>query len=650
MKIHKIWAENVRGISNRVTVELSPTGLNLITAPNEMGKTTIAQVLDYIFQWKSNSKASEIQNLKPYGKDVSPLMGAVIEVNGQTYLIEKQWLKGEKTEIELISPEIGAHSGPAAEKIIDEIFKKHLDQTVWNMIQVAQGDFGTLLNKEYGVDERDMLRTYLGRAVTNVEDVDDESLAEKAEKEYLAWWTPKTEKIATSAGTLGKQISDRTKELEESRYMVSDLEVKIGEASSIKEEIIQNRGSREILQKRKKAQEANRALLKARSELKIRTDVEGDIEKLLADSPSIKNFNQEIFENLSDDRSAFAQYNALTSIKLTALGESTLEINGKSVSLPIGTSIDQKLESPLNITIPNILSIDYIESDTESEGSLEEGANRYLAGLKNLGCESFQEAQELNRQHSEYKRLRQNQETLTKIADLQSLQTDISNWESIKADLPDWEVDVSTAPVTAEDLEEVAQQVGQQEGRSEEISRFGWHSNLEETREKILDLEKRISVLNKRAQAARMLYKVLTRHKESAEKDYSVHFAKFINDLAQSFYGEDVSFNVSESFEIVSRRLNGIEVDVADLSTGAKEQLAILIRLALTQIVQVGEPFPVILDDEFAHSDPERIAMMDNIFTDFGDEQQFIMLTCYPDKFAGYKPAKTIDLAALRGA
>jgi uncharacterized protein YhaN len=58
----------------------------------------------------------------------------------------------------------------------------------------------------------------------------------------------------------------------------------------------------------------------------------------------------------------------------------------------------------------------------------------------------------------------------------------------------------------------------------------------------------------------------------------------------------------------------------------------------------------VILDDEFAHSDPERIAMMNNIFSDFADEQQFIMLTCNPDKFSGYKPAKTIDLAALRGA
>ncbi len=97
MKIHKLWAENVKGISNRVTMELSPTGLNLISAPNEMGKTTMAQVLDFLFQHKSSANSQEIKVLKPYGKDVGPLMGAIIEVDGQTYKIEKQWLKDKKT-------------------------------------------------------------------------------------------------------------------------------------------------------------------------------------------------------------------------------------------------------------------------------------------------------------------------------------------------------------------------------------------------------------------------------------------------------------------------------------------------------------------------------------------------------------------------
>lgn len=646
MRIHKLWAENVKGISDLVEVELSPTGLNLITAPNEMGKTTIAQVLDFLFQHKSSANSQEIKDLKPYGKDVGPLMGAIIEVDGQTYKIEKRWLKDKKTEVELLAPEKKALSGNDADKIIDEIFTQYLDETIWKMIQVAQANFSELLVDDFGEDQRDMLRYYLSRAVSDDESSSDESLSEKVEEAYLEWWTP-TGKPATANGTSGKLISDKNKDLLALKKQAAELEANIADAASVKEEMIVNRESREILQNRKRAQDANKELTLAQRELKIRTDSQEKIDRILADNPGVKNFSSELFDAVNDDRGLFMQYNALNSIKLTALGNVELEVNGAKVALSKGDTRDQKLESPLDITIPNLLSIEYADGGA---AGLEDAAKRYTENLEKLGCQDFAEAKNLNDLHIGYKNQVQNLENLLETYTLETLQAAEAKNLAIKETLPNWDFDVSAIPVTTADLEEVAQQVGQKEGRSEEISRFGWHTKLEETREQIADHEKRLLVLNRKAQAARMLYEVLNEHKESAEKDYSVHFAKYINDLAKSFYGTDVHFNVSDSFEITSRIMDHKEVEIEYLSTGAKEQLAILIRLALTQIVQVGEPFPVILDDEFAHSDPDRIAMMNNIFGDFGDDQQFIMLTCTPEKFIGYKPVKTIDLAALRGA
>jgi energy-coupling factor transporter ATP-binding protein EcfA2 len=648
VKIHKLWAENVKGISNRVTMELSPTGLNLVTAPNEMGKTTMAQVLDFLFQHKSSANSQEIKDLKPYGKDVGPLMGAIIEVDGQTYKIEKQWLKDKKTEVELLAPEKKALSGNAADKMIDEIFTEYLDETIWKMIQVAQANFGELLDDEYDDERRSALSDYLAQAVVDAEGFDDSNLVEKVESQYLDWWTPKG-KPATAAGTSGRLIVEKSEALAELKSRVSDLESKIADAAHVEEEIIVKKESQDVLQKRKQAQDANKDLVAAQRELKTRTDAQGKIDVLLASNPTIKEFSQELFDAINDDRGLHMSYNALSSIKLTGLADVSLEINGAPVSLTKGEVRDQKLESPLKITIPNLLSIDYESGDTSAAG-LEEGSKRYTENLKKLGCETYQAAQDLSRQHNEYRTLTQNLNALLGVYSIETLQAVIDKNEAVKASLPNWDTDISQAPVTADDLQEVAKQVGNKEGRSEEISHNGWHTTLEETIEKISDHEKRLAVLNRKAQAARMLYTVLEEHRSSAEKDYSIHFAKFINDLAKSFYGEDVHFEVSDSFEIISRRMGSTEVDVADLSTGAKEQLAILIRLALTQIVQVGEPFPVILDDEFAHSDPDRIAMMNNIFSDFGDDQQFIMLTCTPEKFSGYKPVKTIDLAALRGA
>ena len=216
MKIHKLWAENVRGISNRVKMDLSPTGLNLVTAPNEMGKTTMAQVLDFLFQHKSSANSKEIKDLKPYGKDVGPLMGAIIEVDGQTYQIEKRWLKEKKTEVKLISPEIKELDGPEAEKMIDKIFKNYLDETIWKMVQVAQANFSDLLEKEFNDDRRAALSDYLARAVVNSEGFDDANLLEKVDEEYSKWWTP-TGKPATALGTSGRLIVEKKEVLEEQK-------------------------------------------------------------------------------------------------------------------------------------------------------------------------------------------------------------------------------------------------------------------------------------------------------------------------------------------------------------------------------------------------------------------------------------------------
>ena len=471
MKIHKLWAENVRGISSRVTMELSPTGLNLVTAPNEMGKTTMAQVLDFLFQHKSSANSQEIKDLKPYGKDVGPLMGAIIEVDGQTYKIEKQWLKDKKTEVELLAPEKKAVSGNAADKLIDEIFTEYLDETIWKMIQVAQANFGELLDDEYDDARRAALSDYLAQAVADAEGFDDSNLVEKVESQYLDWWTPKG-RPATAAGTSGRLIVEKTEDLAELKSTVSDLEDKIADAATVEEEIIVNRESRDVLQKRKQAQDASKELLTAQRELITRTDAQGKIDQLLASNPAAQNFSQELFDAINDDRALHAQYNALSSIKLTGLADVSLEVNGTPVSIAKGESRDQKLESPLNITIPNLLSIDY-ESGATSAASLEEGAKRYTENLKKLGCETFQAAQELNRQNNEYRTLIQNLNALLGVCSIETLQAAINENEAIKASLPNWDTDISQAPVTAADLERVAQQVGNKEGRSEEISHYG---------------------------------------------------------------------------------------------------------------------------------------------------------------------------------
>jgi len=61
---------------------------------------------------------------------------------------------------------------------------------------------------------------------------------------------------------------------------------------------------------------------------------------------------------------------------------------------------------------------------------------------------------------------------------------------------------------------------------------------------------------------------------------------------------------------------------------------------------QIGMTFHGFKEKSRIMMEDDRLEVIEAI----GDDQQFIILTCTPEKFSGYKPVKTIDLAALRGA
>ena len=73
-----------------------------------------------------------------------------------------------------------------------------------------------------------------------------------------------------------------------------------------------------------------------------------------------------------------------------------------------------------------------------------------------------------------------------------------------------------------------------------------------------------------------------------------------------------------------------------------------LLRLALSRIVQAGQSVPIFFDDELGHTDPQRIRAMSEVFNKFGNEQQFILLTCYPEKFKDFVSEKDIDFEKER--
>ncbi len=86
---------------------------------------------------------------------------------------------------------------------------------------------------------------------------------------------------------------------------------------------------------------------------------------------------------------------------------------------------------------------------------------------------------------------------------------------------------------------------------------------------------------------------------------------------------------LDEDLRIAAIQRAGQREDFDVLSGGTKEQLAVLTRLALAELLLgQGRPATVILDDALAFSDDDRIESMFDVLMRAGDKVQIIVLTC----------------------
>lgn len=151
--------------------------------------------------------------------------------------------------------------------------------------------------------------------------------------------------------------------------------------------------------------------------------------------------------------------------------------------------------------------------------------------------------------------------------------------------------------------------------------------------------------LNASAAAAKLLRDVFERHRTEAQQRYRAPFKQHIEQFGKIVYGNSFSVDVGDDLGIERRTLDGATLDVGQLSTGAREQLGIIARLACAAIVSPdGGGAPVILDDALGWSDPSRLQRMGAAINAAGGDCQVIILTCTPGRYAHVGTATVVRL------
>jgi hypothetical protein len=149
-----------------------------------------------------------------------------------------------------------------------------------------------------------------------------------------------------------------------------------------------------------------------------------------------------------------------------------------------------------------------------------------------------------------------------------------------------------------------------------------------------------------RAQAVQLLRSVMARHRDNTRLRYVDPFRTEVERLGRAVFGPTFEVEVDSALQICSRTLDGRTVPYESLSGGAKEQLGLVTRLAVSALVANEDTVPVMIDDALGFTDPDRLVKMGAVFDLVGSDGQVIVLTCTPERYSGVHGAHRIELSA----
>ena len=155
-----------------------------------------------------------------------------------------------------------------------------------------------------------------------------------------------------------------------------------------------------------------------------------------------------------------------------------------------------------------------------------------------------------------------------------------------------------------------------------------------------------------RAQAVKHLREVLLRHQRQARERYAAPFAQQLGQLAGRVFNGQVQFHLNDDLVVEKRTLDGVTVGLQELSGGAKEQMAILTRFAIAQLLSKdGEQgAPVVVDDALGSTDAHRIQLMATLFAEVAKQSQVIVFTCEPSRYDRVPNSTLLDIDQLKAS
>ena len=249
----------------------------------------------------------------------------------------------------------------------------------------------------------------------------------------------------------------------------------------------------------------------------------------------------------------------------------------------------------------------------------------------------------------------------------QSRQESLMAWEAAKIKAKDCEIKLNDIPGDPQkDLQKLERQLkaleeaeakarddeNKAEGRLQTMATEGAYSKLVACEEKLADLNARIRREKLRMDATKLLYDTVNSCKAAIVAAVAAPVERKATYMLGRIAGPRLGgVQLTENFVPVGVRpgIASEPVDLTNLSGGEQEQLFLITRLALGQVLAKDERQLVVLDDVLNATDTGRLARVLTLLEENADHLQIVILTCHPERYRALEKAQFFDLQEIVG-
>ncbi len=156
----------------------------------------------------------------------------------------------------------------------------------------------------------------------------------------------------------------------------------------------------------------------------------------------------------------------------------------------------------------------------------------------------------------------------------------------------------------------------------------GHYESQEEAGAKVEQVSRELARLERQAAAAKRLWEVLGAERRRVVEKLTAPVTLRVKPYLQELF-PGYGLDAGEGLDVLGLQSEQLNEPFGELSGGAQEQLSLLTRIGLAEVLAADGTLPLVLDDALINTDPERIRRIQRLLFRAADNLQIILFSCH---------------------